>query len=293
MDPQQLRYFLALASAQSFVKAAEVEGVTQPSLSQQIKRLETDLGVPLFDRLGRGVQLTPYGKALLPLAESMLRQAGEARKAIASLNSLDEGKVSVGVIPTILPYGLAEPLNAFRTLYPGVEIDLQEQTTERLIESLRRGALDVAVLALPIKHPEIVCSDLFREPLLAAVPLDHPLASQTVIDIKQLSAERMLLLREGHCLRDHVLTACTRAKTEFSSVFESDHLGSILSLVASGFGVSLIPQLAGRQAVGCALIPVRPQAFRRVGYAMAAGHVLLPAQKNFISHLRKYAWPKS
>ncbi len=273
------------------MKAAVERDIAQPSLSQQIKKLEDELGAPLFDRLGRSVKLTPYGKALVPHAEAVVRQIEEARQAIEALRSPTAGSIRVGVLPTILPYAMVAPFAAFQEQNPAVRLEIVENTTERLIEALRLGALDLAILALPLKHPEIVFSELLREPLLAALPPGHPLASESSVAICQLSGERMILLREGHCLRNDVLTTCTRANVEFTQVFESDQLGSIFAMVAAGFGISLVPALAAPQATGCKLLPVKPQAMRRIAYAIAAGHTLVPVQKSFIAFLRKYAWP--
>lgn len=290
MDLHQLRYFLTLARTGSFVRAAEEENVAQPSLSQQIKKLETSLGVPLFDRLGRCVRLTHYGEALVPRAEDILRTVGETKKEMTSLQCPDSGKLAVGVIPTILPYAMARPMAAFRDAAPQVQLDIQEGTTEQLLNRLRLGKLDIAILALPIKQPEIVCAELFREPLLVAVPEAHPLASRPSLAVPQLLSERMLLLREGHCLRDDVLTVCHRANVQFQQVFEGDHLASIFSLVANGFGISIVPALAAAEARGCALIPLAPAGVRKIGYAQVRGHHALPVQKRFISFLKSTIW---
>lgn len=290
MDLHQLRYFLTVARTGSFVRAAEEENVAQPSLSQQIKKLEIALGVPLFDRLGRGVRLTHYGQALVGRAEQILLSVGEAEKELASLQHPDRGRLTVGVIPTVLPYAMAKPMAAFRAQAPLVDLDIRESTTEKLMEGLRTGALDLAVIALPVRQPEIVCSELFREPLLVAVPEGHALASRPRLAVPQLLSERMLLLREGHCLRDDVLTVCSRAKVQFQQVFESDHLTSIFSLVANGFGISIVPALAAAEARGCALIPLEPRGVRKIGYAQVRGHHSLPLQKRFISFLRGYKW---
>jgi len=290
VELQQLRYFLAVARTGSFVRAAEEEGVAQPSLSMQIKRLEASLKVPLFDRLGRGVKLTRYGEQLRVRAEEILRQVTEAEKQLASLQQPDRGRLSVWVIPTVLPYAMARPMAVFRAQFPMVDLDIRESTTEKLIEGLRSGQVDLAILALPLKQPEIVCSELFREPLMVAVPMDHPLAGVSALALPQLSAERMLLLREGHCLRDDVLTVCSSAKVQFQQIFESDHLASIFSLVANGFGVSIVPGLSATEALHCKLVPLEPKAERRIGYSQVRGHHALPVQKRFIEFLRKWKW---
>jgi LysR family hydrogen peroxide-inducible transcriptional activator len=290
MDFQPLKYFLAVARSGSFVRAADQLGIAQPSLSQQIQKLERELGVALFDRLGRSLKLTAYGQSLEISAEKILREVEEARTAIEALKAEDAGEIKVGVIPTVLPYSLVKPLAAFQAKYPRVQITLTEAMTDDLVESLRRAELDIAILALPIRHAEIVCSELFREPLLAAVPLGHELASKDKILLPMLGVEKMLLLREGHCLRNEVLTVCTKAKAQFRQVFESDHLESILRMVAEGYGVSLIPERATDGRSDCRFLPFEPHAVRRIGYALARGHQSLPVRKLLQQFLKAWKW---
>ncbi|MCX6593890.1 MAG: LysR family transcriptional regulator [Acidobacteria bacterium] len=290
MELHQIRYFLAVVKAGSFVAAAEQEGVAQPSLSQQIKKLESSLGVPLFDRLGRSVKLTAYGQAFMPEAEAVLRQLRRARRAIDALLPEDCGSLTVGVIPTVLPYAIAAPLAAFRAANPAVTVTLRELTTDVLVNSLRNGEVDVAVLALPIRHPEVVCSELYREPLMVALASHHPLAAAPELELSRLQSEPMLLLREGHCLRQDVLSACSQARARFENLQESDNLVSIFAMVAHGFGISLVPERTAQHAAGCTLVPIKPRHFRRIGYAQAAGHAALPVQKHLIRFLRAWPW---
>jgi LysR family hydrogen peroxide-inducible transcriptional activator len=290
MDVLQLRYFLAVARAGSFVKAAEEERIAQPSLSQQIKKLEESLGVSLFDRLGRGLKLTPFGEQLLPEAEAILAKIEGARRGLAALQNKDAGQVKAGIIPTLLPYAMVQPLAEFQKQFPLIELVIVEDQTEVLIDHLRRAELDVAILAFPIKHDEIVCSELFREPLLAAVPHGHKLANETRIQLSALGPERMLLLREGHCLRDDVLTACNKSKSQFHHFFESDHLESILRMVAAGFGVSLVPEKAAAGRNDVTFLPFEPKAVRRIGYAFAPAHTALPSRKTLLKFLKDWAW---
>jgi LysR family hydrogen peroxide-inducible transcriptional activator len=287
MEIHQLRYFCAVARKGSFVKAAESEDVAQPSLSQQIRKLEEELGAPLFERLGRSIRLTQFGEHLLPQAIAILRQLEDAKSSLEALQTGVRGRLRIGCIPTILPYYLAPFLSGFQALYPDLTIELREDVTSKLVELLQAGEIDLAILALPVKNPDLVCSELYREPLRLAVSKNHPLASADGVNLRDVLTERMLLLREGHCLRNDVLTACSRARAEFQSVFESDQLASIFSLVSAGFGVSLVPELAQAHANGCRLLPLRREAFRRIGYAQARRHFVTPAQKAFVQWLRK------
>jgi LysR family transcriptional regulator, hydrogen peroxide-inducible genes activator len=291
MELNQLRYFCAVARTGSFTKAAEQEGVAQPSLSQQIRKLEDEVGSLLFERLGRHNRLTPYGETLLPEAEAILRQVAEAEFRLTSVKQGVQGRLRVGVIPTILPYWLAPRIGGFLERFPDVDLHLTEATTARLIEALQAGDLDTAVVSLPIQSPNIVCSELFREGLCLAVGHSHPLADAEAVRLKELVSERMLLLREGHCLRDDVLTACTRARAEFVSVFETDQIASIFPLVASGFGVSLIPAMAVSHAEGCRTVGLERPSFRRIGYLRAGHHFVSRPMKEFFAWLRTLDHP--
>jgi LysR family transcriptional regulator, hydrogen peroxide-inducible genes activator len=182
---------------------------------------------------------------------------------------------------------LAPRLGEFRELSPEIEIVLTEDMTRGLVESLQAGELDIAIAALPIKNPEIVCSELFREPLMVAVGRQHRLANAASVDLAEVRHERMLLLKDGHCFRQDVLTACTRAKVEFHSIFESDQFASIFPLVASSFGVSLVPAMACSQARDCRILPLAKPAFRRIGYAQARHHVATKPRQAFVAWLRQ------
>jgi LysR family hydrogen peroxide-inducible transcriptional activator len=286
MEMNQLRYFCAVVRAGSFTRAAEQERIAQPSLSQQIRKLETQLGVPLFERLGRTTRLTPFGEALLVEATAILQHVSGAESAIAALQDGVRGRLRVGAIPTILPFLLAPRLGEFRDLHPDIEIMLSEDMTRRLIERIQSGDLDIALAALPIKNPDIVCSELFREPLMVAVGRNHRLARGGPVDLAEVRHERMLLLKDGHCFRQDVLTACTRAKIEFHSIFESDQFASIFPLVASGFGVSLVPTMAASQAKDCKILPLVKPAFRRVGYVQARQRFASKPKQAFIAWIR-------
>ncbi len=289
MEVHQLRYFCAVAREGSFTRAAEREGIAQPSLSQQIKKLEAEFGVPLFERLGRTTRLTTFGEALLADATAILRHIAGADAAITALRDGVRGRLRVGAIPTILPFFVAPRLREFRDLHPEVEIVLSEDMTRGLVERLQSGEIDVALAALPVKNPDIVCSELFREPLLVAVGRDHRLARATSVELSEVRHERMLLLKEGHCFRENVLTTCSRANVEFHSIFESDQFASIFPLVASGFGVSLVPAMAAAHATDCKILPLAKPAFRRVGYLQARHRFISNPKRAFLTWLRNAA----
>jgi LysR family hydrogen peroxide-inducible transcriptional activator len=287
MELHQLRYFCAVAATGSFTGAAELEGISQPSLSQQIRKLEQTVGAPLFTRLGRRIQLTAAGEALHEHAQEILRHSRDATQRIRQLGQSISGPLRVGAIPTVLPYLLAPRLADFTQLYPDVQVELTEETTTELVKQLQRGELDVILVALPLRVAEVVCSELVRDPLMLAVPKNHPLADKEVAHINTVQEERLLLLREGHCFRGDVLTACTRARAEFRAIFESDSLATIYSLVAAGLGISIVPAMSAPHSSGCILLPLAEPKVRRVGYARLRSSAGFKPLKAFTDWLRK------
>jgi LysR family hydrogen peroxide-inducible transcriptional activator len=263
------------------------EGVAQPSLSQQIVKLEKTLGAKLFDRLSRAVQLTEYGRMLLPKAQTILREVNDARSALQSLRRGVGGHLAVGCIPTLTPYFLAPRLSRFTTNFPQVEFRLVEETTPKLVELLQAGELDLALVGLPVKGPEMLCSELFREPIWVAVGKTHRLAHRKEVHIPDLRGEKILLLKEGHCFRDDALKICSRARTPLSAMFETDQFASIFPLVAAGLGIALVPEMAARDAMDCLIVPLQPQAWRRVGYIRVRRHEAGAAQTAFVKWMRE------
>lgn len=287
MDLQQIRYFLAVAKAGSFIKAAEAEGISQPAISQQIAKLESSLGGPLFVRMGRSLRLTPLGRDLVGEGEDLLRRAKSMRSIAEAHRDGERGRVMVGVIPTIMPYFIAPRIGSLRQQHPQMELVLLEAQTAPLLELLKAAEIDIAILALPVKNQEVVCSELFREELYVIGEKGRQLPA--ALDLRQLKEERLLLLREGNCLRDNVLTTCNRAHMNLERVFETDQLTSIFSLVAAGYGISLVPELAVPFHDGCAHAGLSPKAFRRIGYAQAKGNRGSPVQRTFLNWLRREA----
>lgn len=287
MDIRQLRYFTAIARTGSFTRAAEELGIAQPSLSQQIRTLEKQIGNPLFERLGRSVRLTVHGEALRQPAADILQQVAEAKSSLDQLQEGVRGRLRVGVIPTIMPYLIAPRVGAFSRRFPDVDLQFTEDTTPHLIEKLQSGDIDLAISGLPVRNPDIVCSELTREPLFLAVAEKHPLAREKSIDLQALQHERFLLLKEGHCLRDDVLRTCARGRTELHRVFETDQLASIFEFVRSGFGLTVVPAMTASHSSGCKLIPLRGNGFRRIGYLRARRHFVSRPMKEFTSWLRR------
>lgn len=289
MELRLLDYFCTVARTGSFTRAAEELGMAQPSLSEQIKKLEVSLGAPLFERLSRRIELTPLGEALLPKARALLEEAASLPMILDSLREGVRGDLRIGAIPTILPYFLAPRLRQFVDAYPEVNVHLREATTPDLIEQIQDGVLDIALLSVPVEGQGLVMSELFREPLSLAVPDTHPLAKNGRVDLRQLSRERLLVLKEGHCLRDETLTVCQRARVKFAGQFEADQFASIFELIRSGFGVSIVPEMARPSAQGCSLVPIEQKASRRIGFIRLEKHYVSKPIEAFVLFLREAA----
>jgi LysR family transcriptional regulator, hydrogen peroxide-inducible genes activator len=254
---------------------------------KQIKRLEKQLGSALFERLGRSVRLTSAGEGLHKIALGILQPVAEAETRIAALNESYDS-LRIGVIPTIMPYFIARRIGDFTRKFPRVNPQFREETRSQLVEALQAGEIDLAVVSLPVPKADIVCSELFREELLLVVPRKHPLGGHPP-NLQALRNERLLLLKEEHCLRDDVLTACTRAKAELRLVFETNQMESIFELVRSGFGLSVLPEMASSNAAGCTRVRLPNKSYRRTGYIWARRHLVSRPMREFTSWLRSIA----
>src|SRR5712671_6745023 len=287
MELHQLRYFCAVADSGSFSRAAEHCHVSQPSLSQQILKLESELGARLFDRLGRSVRLTEVGKTFLPRARAVLRELEAARGDVVESKDSISGQVAVGVIPTVAPYFLPRVLAAFSKRFTESAVTVVEEITPVLLERLRAGAIDVAILALPVRGHEFETTPLLTERLFAALPKNHKLAKRRSLVLKDLRSEPFLLLRDGHCFRDTAVAACDRARLHPQIVFESGQFSSLLSMVGAGMGVSIVPEMAIEKKSQCHYVRIADeQAVRTIGTVVLRGRSLARAHHAFLFHLR-------
>jgi LysR family hydrogen peroxide-inducible transcriptional activator len=287
MQIHQLRYFCAVAKEGSFTRAAEHEHVAQPSLSQQVRKLEDELGARLFDRLGRTVRLTSFGQIFMLRAEAILREVSDAKREMEEMAGNDRGRIALGAIPTIAPYFLPGRLASFAVKFPGARVRVVEDITPVLLERLQEAAIDMSLLALPVPGDHFVSVELLREPLYLVVPQEHRLASKPEVHLKEIEGDSFLLLKEGHCFRENTLAACGRARLEPNVVFESGQFATILAMVAANTGVSVVPQMAVEKREGCRFIPIVDDgAYRRVGVVQLKQHFSGRAQQAFLQHLQ-------
>src|ERR1700752_2171170 len=246
MEMHQLRYVVAVARAGNFSRAAEQCHVSQPSLSQQILKLEEELGERLFDRMKRETRLTPHGEAFLPRALKILEEVDLAKREASDAQGLLRGRLIVGVLPTIAPYLLPELLVAFAKKFPGVEIVIHEDTTAQLLKLANAYEIDFAIASRPIQDPRMEVKDLFAEELRLALPPRHPLTRKRTVRLADLEKEPFIVMKEGHCLGDQVLNFCERRDLNPTVSFRSAQLETIQALVQSGVGISLVPAMAAR-----------------------------------------------
>jgi len=287
MEFHQLRYVCAIADTGNFSRAAERCQVAQPSLSQQVLKLEEELGTKLFDRLGRSIRLTEAGRAFIPRARTILEQMETARSSAADQNTDFRGSVAVGVIPTVAPYLIPSYAARFAKKFADAKLRIVEETTSVLVEGLRDLSLDVAILALPLRHKELELFPFRTEPLFAALSADHPRASAKSLALKDLRGESFVMLRDGHCFRDLSIDTCTRARITPHIVFESGQFSSLLGMVAAGVGVSLVPEMAMDRNIACRYVRLSDiQATRTIVTAVLRGRSFNPVQQAFLSGMR-------
>lgn len=246
MEMHQLRYVVAVARTGNFSRAAEQCHVAQPSLSQQIQKLEGELGERLFDRMKREARLTTHGEVFLRRAVKILEEVDAAKREASDAQELLRGTLTVGVLPTIAPYLLPDVLVAFTEKFPGVEIVVQEDTTARLLKLAHAYEIDFALASQPIQDDRLEVRELFTEELRLALPPGHPLTQKRKIMTADLDNERLIVMKEGHCLGDQVLGFCDRRDLKRNISFRSAQLETIQALVCSGLGISLIPAMAAR-----------------------------------------------
>ena len=266
---KQLRYFDALARELHFGRAANSCAVTQPALSMQIHELEQSLGLMLVERTRSGVQLTAKGQEI---AQRSARILGDVRDLIAfaqHANKVLSGVLRVGVIPSVAPYMLPPLLPLLRESYPELELHVRETQTQILTDELIEGKLDVLLLALPVKHPDLESIPLFDDRFVLALPKERKLSGRVRATKELIEHERLLLLEEGHCLRDQALTYCSLQQVDTVNTFGASSLSTIIEMVAAGFGITLLPEIClGVESRGRDLSLVRfidPEPFRTLG----------------------------
>jgi LysR family hydrogen peroxide-inducible transcriptional activator len=243
---RQLQYLKLLAEHGSFSRAAEAAHVTQPTLSAGVQELEKILGAPVVDRARAGVILTPIGEEAVSRASDILARAEDLVQAAKSAGQPLSGRFRLGVIPTIAPFLLPKALPALRTRFPKLKLFLREDQTQKLIAALKAGALDAALIALPYDTQGLETAMVGEDELMAALPANHALVGQGAISPERLAEAGIILLEDGHCLREHVLANCgiEPPKPNDEGTFTATSLPTLVQMIGSGLGVSFLPAMA-------------------------------------------------
>lgn len=249
MNLRDLKYLVALAEHKHFGRAAAACFVSQPTLSTQIRKLEEELGVPLVERAPRKVMLTPAGREAAARARRIVAEAEQLKEAARRSRDPEAGTVRLGIFPTLGPYLLPHVIPRIRERFPQLELLLVEEKSDVLLTQLRHGQLDAALLALPVNDDQLHCQFLFEEPFVLAAPEGHPLTAHRSLSLDDLSEQRLLLLQDGHCLRDQALDVCHLAGALEKSEFQATSLETLRQMVAANVGVTLLPMLAVKPPV--------------------------------------------
>jgi len=266
MNIRDLKYLLALIDHKHFGRAAEACFVSQPALSMQIKKLEEDLGVKLLERSNKQVLITDIGQKLGLHARQIINQVNEMYDMARAESDPYSGELRLGVIPTLAPYLLPRIMPMLSKKFPRLSFYLIEEQTSELVRELRSGLLDAVLLALPVNEPSFSSALLFKEAFFLAVAKNHFLAKRKSINQQDLKEQAILLLEEGHCLRDQALDICFKVKaTEFAN-FRATSLETLRHMVAAGAGITLMPELAKKKNDGITYLPfANHQPSRQIG----------------------------
>ncbi|MFP4282131.1 MAG: LysR family transcriptional regulator [Opitutales bacterium] len=291
MELHQLAYFVEVARTGNFSRAAQQRHVSQPSLSQQIRKLEEELGEPLFQRGRHGARLTPLGETLLPRAQLILKEVAAARDDAQHFTTLAQGTVKLGAIPTVAPYLLPRILRQVAAHFPALRVTVREETTGSLVRLLHEGELDLALASPPFAESDRVhFRPLLRDELLIVLPVDHPDAGREALSLEALRRAPLVLMNDTHCLNRQTRDVCEGRGLQPSVAIHSAQLDTAVALVSSGLGLSLVPAMAreafAHHAVRFASVAPQP-VYREVGLIWTHEQILTRAQRAFLDACRE------
>ncbi|WP_102783957.1 LysR substrate-binding domain-containing protein [Thalassospira sp. GB04J01] len=288
---KQLKYLVALAECGHFGRAAEACFITQPSLSAAINELESLLGAQLVERNKRQVLITPLGEDVVSRARSILHEVDELTTMAQAATEPLSGPIHIGVIPTIGPYLLPDVMSQLKSGFPKLQPFLREDQTSKLVSLLAAGKLDLALIALPIEENWLEEFDLFEDRFVFACSPDNPLTKKRHIEIADIKDEKLLLLEDGHCLRDQALEVCQKAGWSKSADFQANSLSTLVQMVAAGVGSTLLPEMSleveARRPDSLKIIPFEnPVPIRRIGMVWRRSSARKREYRQLAAHLR-------
>jgi DNA-binding transcriptional LysR family regulator len=294
MELRQLRYAVAVAAHRHFTRAAASVPVAQPALSHQVRLLEQELGIELFERSRSGVRPTEAGEIFLMRARRALAEVDAAREEVAALKGLSTGRLVVGAMQALGGLDLPRLIAAFHAAHPGIDVSLREDSTRDMLTMTARGEIDLAIAALDVERPAgLEVLSLVREPVLVAVPAAHPLAALETVAVRQLCHETFILFKQGTGLRAVSERATEQAGFVPRVGFQTSSHDRLLALVSEGLGVAFVPASAVTvpRPPGVAVLPASPGIDRTVGAVWRADHRPTPAASAFLALLREHANP--
>lgn len=265
MNLRDLKYLSNLAKEGHFAKAAKKSFVSQPTLSMQIKKVEEELGVKIFERFHKKLIITPIGQDILQRVEIILRDVEEIKNLAQSAINPCSGQLIIGAFPTLAPYFFPKIVRQISKKFPKLKLLLIEEKTEILIKKLQDGEIDIALLAMPIANKEFDLEELFAEEFLLAVPSNHQFAKKKKINQKELSGLELILLEDGHCLRDQALAVCYKIGAVEKETFRATSLETLRQMIIAGSGITLIPSIAAKKERGISYIKIENPPKRKIG----------------------------
>ncbi|MDO4709693.1 MAG: LysR substrate-binding domain-containing protein [Pseudomonadota bacterium] len=294
MNLRDLKYLIALADHRHFGRAAEASFVSQPTLSTQIKKLEEELGVQLFERAPRKVMLTPVGQEIIQRARGIVAEVESMRELARRSQDPESGSLRLGAFPTLAPYFLPHAVPALQAALPRLELLLVEEKSDVLLAQLREGRIDATLIALPVHDEQLHIAPLFDEPFWLATYHNGPLSAQTRVSLDELARHDLLLLEDGHCLREQALDVCRLSGARERPGFRATSLETLRQMVAAGAGITLLPALAVRPPVSqpeqLKLLPFQGEApTRSIALIWRRSSALTPLLNQVASTLRTLA----
>lgn len=289
MELRHIRYFLAVADAEHFTRAADDLHVSQPALSQQVRQLEEELGTPLFDRMGRRVRLTRAGETFRAHARRILAEVTEAHSALHELDALERGVLTVAAVQTVNAYMIPPVVSRFRKAYPGITLKVEELSADEIERGVREGRLDLGLTFVPAREEGLAAEALFEEELVLVASTRHRLARRRSVEVSALDGEPLVLLPQKFCTRRVIDAALQTARVQPRVAVEMNSIEGILRTVKTSAGATIVPELAIGLSAGLGLKVIRlanPTPRRTVGIIFAEGAHRPAAAREFVAMLR-------
>ena len=285
MNLRDLKYIVEVAREKNFARASAKVFVSQPALSMQIKKLEETLGVEIFERDKQNFLITPVGAEIIKKAEIILQESEEIKMIAKNSKDPHKGEIRIGAFPTVASYFLPNFVKNIHKKFPHLKIFLIEAKSDELIAKLKNGELDFCLLAMPIADENLIGEKIFSEKFLLATPKGHPFSKKSKIQIKELKNQELMLLEDGHCLRDQALEICSMVRAYENQDFRATSLETLRQMVANGTGITLIPEIAVRSDDKISYVKIFNAPFRTIGIHYRKSSV----QKNLIKEIIKLA----